>query len=153
MTPGKIRAATVLQKSAQVHAMLLGIQSLPLGSLNDFTSDPRNAAAAESYLRRALEGLLDLARHILAKGLGPAPAEYKEVAALSARAGLISKSQGELMMRMAGYRNRLTHFYDEVTEQELYDICSSSQMDDVRLLLDALLEWVRAHPDSVDGEL
>jgi len=152
VTPGKVRAATILQKSAQVNAMLLGIQSLPLGSFKEFTGDPRNPAAAESYLRRALEGLLDLARHILAKGIGQAPAEYKEVAAMSARAGLLSESQGILMMRIAGYRNRLVHFYDEVSERELYDICSS-QMDDVRALLDALLEWVRAHPDSIDGEL
>ncbi len=78
MTPGKVRAATILQKSARVNAMLLGIQSLPLGTFKEFTGDPRNPAAAESYLRRALEGLLDLARHILAKGMGQAPAEYKE---------------------------------------------------------------------------
>ncbi|MBN1628421.1 MAG: DUF86 domain-containing protein [Thermoleophilia bacterium] len=152
MTPGKVRASTILQKSAQVNAMLVGIQGLPLGTFDEFTGDPRNPAAAESYLRRALEGLLDLARHILAKGMGQAPAEYKEVAALSTRAGLVSGGQGDLMMQIAGYCNRLTHFYDEVSQRELYDICSS-QMDDVHSLLDALLEWVRAHPDSIDGEL
>ncbi len=56
------------------------------------------------------------------------------------------------MMQIAGYRNRLVHFYDEVSEQELYDICST-QMDDVRSLLEALLKWVRTHPDSIHGEL
>jgi uncharacterized protein YutE (UPF0331/DUF86 family) len=147
-----MRAATILQKSAQVSAMLLGIEGLPLGTIEEFVGDTRNPAAAESYLRRALEGLLDLARHILAKGLGQAPAEYKEVAAMSVSAGLLGEGQGALMMQIAGYRNRLVHFYDEVSENELYDICSS-QMDDVRSLLDALLEWVRAHPDSIDSEL
>ena len=71
---------------------------------------------------------------------------------MSARAGLLSEGQGTLIMRIAGYRNRLVHFYDEVSERELYDICSS-QLDDVRSLLDTLLEWVRVHPDSIDGEL
>jgi len=152
MTPGKMRAATILQKSAQVEAMLRGMEGLPLGTLEEFVADSRNPAAAESYLRRALEGLLDLARHILAKGLGQAPAEYKEVAAMSASAGLLSEGQGALMMRIAGYRNRLVHFYDEVSENELYDICSS-QLGDVRALLDALLEWVRRHPEAIDKEL
>jgi uncharacterized protein YutE (UPF0331/DUF86 family) len=147
-----MRAATVLQKSAQVSAMLQGLEGLPLGTLEEFVADTRNPAAAESYLRRALEGLLDLARHILAKGLGQAPAEYKEVAAMSMSAGLLSEGQGAFMMQIAGYRNRLVHFYDEVSDNELYDICSS-QLDDVRSLLDALLEWVRGHPDSIDREL
>jgi uncharacterized protein YutE (UPF0331/DUF86 family) len=152
MTPSKMRAATILQKSAQVTAMLQGIEGLPLGTLQEFVGDTRNSAAAESYLRRALEGLLDLARHILAKGLGQAPAEYKEVAAMAATAGLLGEGQGALMMQIAGYRNRLVHFYDEVSEKELYDICSG-QLGDVRSLLEAILAWVRAHPDLIDREL
>ena len=152
MTPGKMRAATILQKSAQVKAMLQGIEGLPLGTLEEFLADGRNAAAAESYLRRALEGLLDLTRHILAKGFGQGPAEYKEVAAMSASAGLLGERQAALMMQIAGYRNRLVHFYDEVSENELYEICSS-QLADVRSLLDALLQWVRRHPELIDTEL
>ena len=58
MTPGKMRAATILQKSGQVKAMLQGIEGLPLDTLEEFLADGRNAAAAESYPRRALEGLL-----------------------------------------------------------------------------------------------
>ena len=152
MTAGKIRAATILQKNAQVNAMLQGIEGLPLGTLEEFVADARNPAAAESYLRRALEGLLDLARHILAKGPGQAPAEYKEVAAMLISTGLLNEVQGALMMQIAGYRNRLVHFYDEVSLNELYDICAS-QLDDVRSLLDALLEWIRTHPHLIDREL
>jgi len=38
------------------------------GRLPCVPSDPRNVASAESYLRRGLEALLDLGRHLLAKG-------------------------------------------------------------------------------------
>ena len=152
MTPGRIRAATVLQKSTQVTAMLRGIEGLPLTTFEEFIADARNPAAAESYLRRALEGLLDLARHILAKASGQAPAEYKAVAAMSAESGLIAAERGALMMQIAGYRNRLVHFYDEISEQELYEICSS-QLEDVRTVLEDLMDWVRTHPDLVDGTL
>jgi uncharacterized protein YutE (UPF0331/DUF86 family) len=147
-----MRAATLLNKSAQVAAMLRSLEGLPLATLTEFVADTRNPAAAESYLRRALEALLDLTRHVLAKALGQGPAEYKEVAALSVTAGLLNQSQGALMMQLAGYRNRLVHFYDEVSAKELYEICST-ELDDVRSLLDALLGWVREHPDLVDGEL
>ena len=152
MTPGKMRASTILQKSAQVTAMLQGIEGLPLGTLQEFLADARNAAAAESYLRRALEALLDLTRHLLAKGFGQGPAEYKEVAAMSAGLGLLRQDQAALMVQIAGYRNRLVHFYDEVSVNELYDICSN-QLADVRSLLDALLEWIRQHPELIDSQL
>ena len=62
MTPGKVRAVTVVQKAAQVQGMLRGIECLPLSDLAAFEADPRNPASAESYLRRALEALLGWVR-------------------------------------------------------------------------------------------
>jgi hypothetical protein len=56
------------------------LKSLPLKSFESFVADPRNPASAESYLRRTLEALLDLKRHILAKGFGLAVTEYREIA-------------------------------------------------------------------------
>ena len=61
-------------------------------------------------------------------------------------------AQGALLVRLAGYRNRLVHFCDEVSDEELYDICSqhAGDVDDV---LDALLGWVRRYPELVEGRL
>jgi uncharacterized protein YutE (UPF0331/DUF86 family) len=152
VTPGKVRAVTVVQKAAGVQGMLAGIERLPLSDLAAFEADPRNAASAESYVRRALEALLDLGRHILAKGIGQGPAEYKEVAIALTRAHVLDESQGALLVRLAGYRNRLVHFYDEVSDEELYEICTQHACD-IGDLLEALLDWVRRHPDLVEGRL
>ena len=59
MTPSLINAAVVADRMTWVTAMLDGIRALPLRSRQEFDGDARNAAAAESYLRRALEALLD----------------------------------------------------------------------------------------------
>ena len=75
MTEGSIRTAIVTERIAWIRKMLDGIRNLPMSSYDQFTSDPRTPAAAESYLRRALEALLDLGRHVLAKGFTVAPAE------------------------------------------------------------------------------
>jgi uncharacterized protein YutE (UPF0331/DUF86 family) len=153
MTPGKVRSVTVVQKAARVQGMLAGIQRLPLSDPAAFEADPRNAASAESNLWRALEALLDLGRHILAKGIGQGPAEYKEVAIALARAHVLDEAQGALLVRLAGYRNRrLVHFYDEVSDEELYEICTQ-RAGAVGDLLDALLGWVRRHPELVEGRL
>jgi uncharacterized protein YutE (UPF0331/DUF86 family) len=57
--------------------MLADIQSLPLAGLEQFTEERRTIWAAESCLRRALEAMLDLGRHVAAKGLGKGVSEYK----------------------------------------------------------------------------
>lgn len=152
MTPSKIKASIVLQRTEQITEMLHGIDALPLGSYLQFQSDPRNPAAAESFLRRALEALLDLGRHILAKALGLGPLEYKEVALTLAREEVLGAVQSALLVELAGYRNRLVHFYDEVSTRELYDICTS-QLEDIRNLLRSLLDWIRQHQDLVDEKL
>ena len=96
MTPGLIRATIVAAKISYTREMIDAIRSLPLSSHNDFTSDNRNAAA-ESYLRRALESLFDLGRHIAAKAFAFAPAEYKEIADFLTKKGVISPEEGRML--------------------------------------------------------
>ena len=83
----------------------------------------RNPAAAESLVRRALQSLFDLLRHLLAKGLGKPVLEYKEIARSAADERLVSDSRlAALLVQLAGYRNRMVHFYMEVSPEELYGI-------------------------------
>lgn len=44
----------------------------------DFIKDDRSAVA-ESYLRRSLEAIFDIGRHLLAKTAGKGIVEYKEI--------------------------------------------------------------------------
>ena len=69
MTLRELRAKVVLERMRWVRQMVQSIESLPLDTMAAFTADSRTPAAAESYLRRGLEALLDLGRHILAKAL------------------------------------------------------------------------------------
>lgn len=77
MIPSRVRAATVIQRLALIDAALAGIGGLPLSSADAFAADPRDAAAAESYVRRALEGLLDLGWESLAGVLPMEALPYK----------------------------------------------------------------------------
>ena len=60
MSPEPISAVVVTDRAAWVRRMLAGIRSLPVDSAEEFTAHPRTVAAAESYLRRALEALLEV---------------------------------------------------------------------------------------------
>jgi len=149
VTAAKIRAAVVAERVAWIRKMLDGIRRLPLSSFEQFMEDPRTPAAAESHLRRALEALLDLGRHVLAKGFALAPAEYKEIADELIRVGVLSEQDGALLRRMAGYRNRLVHFYHEVSQEELYTLCTI-HLSEVEEVCDAILRWLNENPDKVD---
>jgi len=97
MTPSGIREKIIVEKTAWIRKMIEGVQALPLDSMDSFSSDPRNVASAESYLRRALEALMDLGRHILAKGFGRAVTEYKEIPRELHRKGVLQSTDASLI--------------------------------------------------------
>lgn len=152
MTPSQLRAKVIAERAAWINRMLSSLRKLPLDSYVTFRSDPRNIAAAESYLRRALEALLDLGRHVLAKGFGQAVAEYKDIAVNLVQFGILDQKKGDLLREMAGYRNRLVHFYHEISDQELYEICAS-RLNDIEMLLEAMTDWMKSHPEMIDQSL
>lgn len=149
MTPALLRAQVIAERSAWIRRMILQLRGLPLESYELFCSDPRNLGAAESYLRRCLEALLDLGRHLLAKGFGQSVSEYKEIAR-GLKENQILDEEGRLSMtKLAGYRNRLVHFYQEISNQELYEICTG-RLSDIEDLLAVLLKWTANHPERID---
>jgi hypothetical protein len=66
--PSLISKRVVVDRLALIDEMLGEIRTLPLADRVVFFSDRRNIWTAESCLRRSLEALLDMGRHILAKG-------------------------------------------------------------------------------------
>jgi uncharacterized protein YutE (UPF0331/DUF86 family) len=114
----------------------LGFINLALARLKSMRDLPRESflqedkpAAAESYLRRCLEALFDTARHITARSAGKGIVEYKEIARNLGEKGVITPDLAEKLVLMAGYRNRMTHFYHEISNEELYRIISENLKD------------------------
>lgn len=152
MTPGLISKKVVGDRLELIERMIGEIRSLPMESYQEFIKDRRNVWTAESCLRRSLESLLDIGRHILAKGFATGVSEYKEVARKLGEFGLLSTSEAELLRILAGYRNRLVHFYHEIGKEELYRICKD-QLKDLQEVKDAYLRWLKVHPDKMNEGL
>jgi uncharacterized protein YutE (UPF0331/DUF86 family) len=152
VTPGLISKKVLADRLNWVEKMTGGIRTLPLGSSQEFSMDRRNIWAAESCLRRSLEALLDIGRHILAKGFGTGVIEYKEIAQKLGDFGVLSPSEAELLRVLAGYRNRLIHFYHEIGEEELYRICKD-HLGDLQQVQDAYLRWLKNHPEKLNEKL
>ncbi|MHA1664722.1 MAG: type VII toxin-antitoxin system HepT family RNase toxin [Candidatus Njordarchaeales archaeon] len=89
-----------------------------------------NFAISEHYLRRALEAIFDIGSHILSRIPGARPTTYKEVAMLLGRYEIVPNNfVEEKLVKIAGYRNRLIHFYYEIKEKELYQIIQNNMED------------------------
>lgn len=152
MSPGRIDQNVIRAKLEVLREMLHGIEGLPLATSADLTGQPHMLAAGESYLRRGLEALLDLGRHLLAKGFGIAAVEYKSVPRRLAEVGVLDEQQAVLLTEMAGYRNRLVHEYHRVQADELFLILSERR-GDLATLAEALRSWVLRHPERLDRSL
>ncbi len=152
MSPSKVSRRIFLDRIGWIDRMMSEIRALPLNDVSVFMKDSRNLWTAESCLRRALEAIFDLGRHVLAKGYAMGVTEYREIADALASKGVVASTDAGMVKTLAGYRNRLVHFYHEVSADELFEICAT-QLADVERIRGAFLSWLEAHPEMVDTSL
>lgn len=152
MTSGLISKKVLADRLNIIDKMMGEIRSLPLINFQEFMKDRRNLWAAESCLRRSIEALLDMGRHILAKGFSTGVTEYKEIAQRLGEFNIIPPTEVEQLKILAGYRNRLIHFYHEIGEEEIFKICRD-QLGDLEKVRDAYILWVKTHPEKMSEKL
>lgn len=119
----------ILGSMAEVRKNIRRLRSLSDMSWEDFSADNDNFAIAEHHLRRSLEIILDIGRHIIAKQALGRPADYTEIFDILGREGVIPKEYLEKNRGLPGYRNRLVHLYHDVTSKELHEIISTRLPD------------------------
>ncbi|WP_324715293.1 DUF86 domain-containing protein [Carboxydochorda subterranea] len=130
-----IDSTRVLQRLELVTEYLRHLRTVAAFRRETFLADPLAIGAAESYLRKSLEAIFDVGRHILAKtGHVDMAEEYKSIARGLVRYSVVSQANEQPLLQMAGYRNRMIHFYHEITAEELYDILQSGIPDIERLV-------------------
>lgn len=114
---------------------------------DEFLSDERNPAATESFLRRCIEAIFDVGRHILSKSFSFKSLEYIEVAKELGEKGIVTEEYSQTLIKMAGYRNRMVHFYKEILPQELYDILQM-ELQDIEKFLKEIETFLRKYKNQ-----
>ncbi|MBI5004203.1 DUF86 domain-containing protein [Candidatus Kaiserbacteria bacterium] len=112
----------------------------------EFVTSKEKFPTAEHYLRRALEAVFDIGGHIISRfsySSGKRPKTMREIALALGEKGIVDKVFAEKKLaEMAGYRNRLVHFYDEVTPVELYQIITRD-LNDLETFASVVVDVVR----------
>lgn len=149
--------ALALQRSA-IEPRLDGIQK-DLKLLREFAALPLVEFSGDVifdrtqlHLRYILEGIFHIGSHILSRLPGGRYTEYKEIARKLGDYKIVSAEfANQKLVPMAGYRNRLTHFYAEITRDEMYTILQQ-HLDDIEVFLKAIKALLE-HPEQFGLQL
>jgi uncharacterized protein YutE (UPF0331/DUF86 family) len=131
-----------------IRTALSRLQDISKVSKEDFLRDYRYPASAETFLRHCLEAIFDIGRHILAKtGKVRLTHEYKDIARGLGKSGVISEPLMNKLFEMAGYRNRIVHFYHEITDEEIYQILKND-LSDIKRFIEETGKFIKEYPDK-----
>lgn len=129
MTKQKLEKDIILKRLAGIENELSELQKLSKENLGDFKKGS-GWKLAQFHLHRALEGVFNIGNHIVSRIPGSVATQYKEVALKLGENNIVTKDFAqEKLVKMAKYRNRLVHFYAEITTDELYNILQNDLAD------------------------
>ena len=148
MVISSLNTARILELLRFIETCLEELRPFSMMSLEEFLSDKKNPPFIESYLRRALEAVFDIGRHILAKTYGFKEIEYKTIAKELEKRKVITKELSDVLYTMAGYRNRMVHFYREVTPEELYSIVVN-HLKDFEKFAKEIVAFIKAYEEKI----
>jgi len=147
MVISNLNTARILELLRYMETCVQELKPFSTMAREEFLSDKRNAPFVESYLRRGLEAVFDIGRHILSKMYGFKEIEYKKIAKELGGRGVVTKEISDVLYTMAGYRNRMVHFYKEVGPEELHYIVMNN-LDDFDRFAKEIVAFVRAYEKS-----
>jgi uncharacterized protein YutE (UPF0331/DUF86 family) len=120
---------TILSRLEEVRKGLTELRPFATMPLEKFRSG-HNFAIAEHYLRRTLEAVFEIGAQIISRIPKNRATSYKEIALKLGIAGVVPREFAEeTLVKMAGYRNRMIHFYYEISVEELHAILQRNLED------------------------
>lgn len=119
----------VIKRIDGIMAELAELRRLGQQDVNQFSAGDA-WKLAQFHLHRALEGVFNISTHILSRIPGGQATQYKEIAVKMGELGVVPKDfAANRFVEMAKYRNRLVHFYAEVSAAEAYGIIQNDLGD------------------------
>ena len=104
-----------------IHDAVRELRSLKLEAIDpdSFEADRQVRALSEHFMRIAIEGALDLGRHVIVRtGLGT-PQEYRDIGRILGEKGVLPPDLSEKVQEMGGMRNVLVHLYWDIDYHRL----------------------------------
>ncbi|HCR36030.1 hypothetical protein A2130_04300 [Candidatus Woesebacteria bacterium GWC2_33_12] len=128
MTNLKLEKDIILKRIEGIEGEIKELQLLKNKPFDEFKSGD-SWKLAQFHLHRALEGVFNIGNHILSRIPGATATQYKEIAVKLTENKIIPNEFTEKLVEMAKYRNRIVHFYAQITPEELYKLINDDLGD------------------------
>ena len=122
------------QISSVILSSLERLEDLRKLTRDTFASDEHKIGSAKYNLIVAIEGIINLCNHIIAKNGYRTPEDYADTFRVMAERNAFMPEFTNTLIQMVRFRNRLVHIYWEVDNNELYRIIHSNLQDIRRFL-------------------
>ena len=108
---------------------LAKLQELSKLDENEFKSDFRNIESSKHLLQVSVECMIDICEHIVAKKRLGTPDTAAECIRMVFSSGYVSNINVETYITMTKFRNRIVHLYNDLDENEIYQILRNNLSD------------------------
>lgn len=94
-----------------------------------YEKDKDVQAIVERRLESAIQACIDIGNHIISQQNFGTPSDYGEIFSILTQNDIISTEQGNILVRMAGFRNILIHEYRDILNEKVYDVLQNRLSD------------------------
>lgn len=98
-------------------------------SKEDFLHVPKNYLSTQRALEICINICIDVASHIISVDAKKKPETYRQIFDILAEIKVIPSNFKEIMKKMVGFRNILTHIYMEIDNIMIYQIIQENLSD------------------------
>lgn len=113
----------IIDKIAYIRKQVSDIQVLTEGKTETEICDDQWLVKGLKYsLQTSIEALIDVAFHLSAKQFNHAPADARDALQCLVSKGVLPPGEFERYSAMIGFRNRIVHGYQQVSDQRVYEI-------------------------------
>lgn len=125
----KVDEKRIIEKIQFIRKNVSKLKELAQIDKEKFLEDYRNYDTAKYNLQSTIEAMLDIANHIISRKELGNPETNAESFRLLAKNNIIDKELLSNFIKMAKFRNRVVHLYDEIDDGQIYKIINNNLND------------------------
>lgn len=133
----------IINKIAHIRRQMHDIQALTEEkSQADILCDQWLVKGLKYALQTSVEAMIDVAYHLSAKQFSHAPVDARDALQLLVSKGVLHSAEFETYSAMVGFRNRVVHGYQDVSDLRVYEI-ATEEMGKFESFIDSILLFLQ----------
>ena len=132
----------IFDKIAYIRGQLFDIRALTKGKTREeILGDQWLVRGLKYSLQTSIEALIDIAYHLSAKQFNHAPVDARDALQFLVSKGILLSDDFEIYSAMVGFRNRVVHGYQQISDRRVYEI-STKEISSFESFIDRIVPYI-----------